>query len=92
MLFRIIDKAFHTIDEHNKVRKPRPRTVRWVKGFYELSVDYEIVIITKAMTESKGSITKASELLNIGRTTLSGKLRKYGIKKSTFLYHADCHT
>ena len=41
MLFRMIDKAFHTINEHNKVRKPRPRTVRWVKGFYELSVDYE---------------------------------------------------
>ena len=42
-------------------------------------VDFELNIIKKALENSKGNKKAAAELLNIPRTTLHSKLKKYGI-------------
>ena len=41
--------------------------------------DFEVDAIKKALIKTKGNLSMAAEELNIGRSTLYRKMRKYGI-------------
>jgi sigma-54 specific flagellar transcriptional regulator A len=47
--------------------------------------DIEISLIQQALDETNGVVAKAARLLNMRRTTLVEKLRKYGITKVDFM-------
>jgi sigma-54 specific flagellar transcriptional regulator A len=47
--------------------------------------DIEVSLIHQALDESNGVVAKAARLLNMRRTTLVEKLRKYGITKVDFM-------
>ena len=41
--------------------------------------EYERKLISRALTEADGNITKASQILDVPRQTLSRKVKEYGL-------------
>jgi sigma-54 specific flagellar transcriptional regulator A len=59
-----------------------PRLPREGIDLKQYLADVEIHLIRQALDASGGVVSKAAKLLQVGRTTLVEKLRKYGLMRS----------
>ena len=52
--------------------------------FYEEVKRFEIALITKALTHSRGHQLEAARLIRLNPSTLNAKIKQYGIQVNTF--------
>lgn len=71
---------FNTDDMYNYPRLPEDGL-----DLYQYLREQEMALINQALTRSNGVVADAARSLKINRTTLVEKLRKFGIKRESFI-------